>query len=70
MKKGEAPKNGKKEGPRTRVKTSGETNSPPGYPSLHRAGSGGGVKHIKSETNLSPSLFLGWILFVCHLGPI
>ena len=30
MKKGEAPKNGTKEGPGTRVKTSGETNSPPG----------------------------------------
>ena len=30
MKKGEAPKNGTKEGPKTRVKTSGETNSPPG----------------------------------------
>jgi len=32
-----------KEGPRTRMKTSGRTNSTP----LHRAGPGGGKQHIK-----------------------
>ena len=37
-----------KEGPRTRVRTSGKTNSTPGWPNLHRAGSGGGEKNIKT----------------------
>ena len=41
------------------MRTSGKANSPPGWPSLHRAGSGGG-KHIqKEEPKLSPMLFLG-----------
>ena len=35
------------EGPRTRVRVSGKTNSPPGYPKLHRADLGGGDKCIK-----------------------
>ena len=35
-------KNRTKEGPRTRVRTSGKTKSPPGHPNLHRAGSRGG----------------------------
>ena len=32
--------------PRTRMRTSGETNSTPGQPSLHRAGTGEEKKHI------------------------
>ena len=43
-KKGKAHENKTKEGPRTGVRTSGETNSPPGQPSLHSVGSGGGDK--------------------------
>ena len=35
-----------KEGPRTGVRTSGKTNSTPGWPSLHRTGPGT-EKHIK-----------------------
>ena len=46
-KKGKAHGNKTKEGLRTGVRTSGETNSPPGYPSLHRAGSGEGEKTYK-----------------------
>ena len=37
-------KNRTKERSRTGVRTSGKTNSPPGYSNLHRAGSGGGGK--------------------------
>ena len=44
-----------KEGPRTRMKTSGRTNSTP----LHRAGPGGGKKHIRGEAKaLSQGLSL------------
>ena len=47
--------NGTKENLRTRVRTSGETKSPPGYPNLCRAGSGGGErKHIKRGTKIEP----------------
>ena len=36
----------------TRVRTSGKTNSPPGWPNLHRAGSRGrGKKHKKRRQN-------------------
>ena len=47
--KGKAHENRTKEGPRTRVKTSGKINSPPGQPNLHRAGQAqwGGDKCIK-----------------------
>ena len=46
-KKGKGHKNRTKEGQRTGVRTSGKTNSPPGYPNLQRAGSEGGERHIK-----------------------
>ena len=54
QKKGKVHKNRTKENPRTGVRTSGETNSPPGQPNLHRAGSGGwgggGYKCVKGES--------------------
>ena len=37
-KKGKARTNRTKEGPRTRVRTSGKTNNTPGWPNLHRTG--------------------------------
>ena len=40
--KGKACENRTKEGLRTGVRTSGRTNSTPGWPNLHRAGPGGG----------------------------
>ena len=40
--KGKARENRTKEGLRTGVRTSGRTNSTPGWPNLHRAGPGGG----------------------------
>ena len=43
-KKGKAHENKTKEGQRTGMRTSGETNNPPGYPSLYKAGSGEGEK--------------------------
>ena len=46
-KKGKAHGSKTKEGLRTGVRASGETNSPPGYPSLHRAGLGEGEKTYK-----------------------
>ena len=54
--KGEAPKNGTKEGPKTRVKTSGEANSSPVQPNLHRVGSEEEENIQKEEPKLSPSL--------------
>ena len=36
--KGKAHENRTKEGPRTRVRTSGKLNNTPGWPNLHRAG--------------------------------
>jgi len=49
------------------VRTSGKTNSPPGFPNLHRAGSGGGEKTYKKRSQIEPgcgllfsSLLLGW----------
>ena len=40
QKKGKTPKNRTKEGPRTGVRTSGKTNSTPGWPNIHRTGPG------------------------------
>ena len=50
--RGKDHENRTKEGPRTRVRTSGKTNSTLGWPNLHRAGSGGGEKNIKRPTRL------------------
>ena len=50
-----------KEGPRTRVRTSGKTNNTPGWPNLHRTGPGR-EKHIKrgaKASSLSLSRMLG-----------
>ena len=44
-------------GPRTRVRTSGKTNSTPGWPNLHRTGPGR-EKHIKRGAKALFSLFL------------
>ena len=57
--KGKAHENETKEGPRTRVRTSGKTSNTPGWPSLHRTGPGR-EKHIKrgakaSSLALSPA---------------
>ena len=61
QRKEETGENGTKENPRTGVRTSGETNSPPGQPNLHGAGSGGGDKTFKkrSQEGLRPALMLG-----------
>ena len=42
------------------MRTSGKTNSPPGHPNLHKAGSGGGEKDIKrgAKTETWASLLL------------
>ena len=56
QRKEKASKNRTREGPRTRVRTSGGTKSPPGQPSLHRAGSGG-RERLKKEPKLRPSSF-------------
>ena len=48
QRKKKACENGTKENLRTRVRISGETNSPPGWPSLHTADSEGGDKWIKA----------------------
>ena len=58
-KEGESHGSGTKGGLRTRVRTSGKTNSPPGYPNLWRAASGGGEKACKKR-----SLGQG-LLFMC-----
>ena len=49
--KGKARENRTKDGRRTRVQTSGKTNSPPDKPNLHKAGPGGGEKRyiIRSQ---------------------
>ena len=55
QRKEKASENRTKEGPRTRVRPSGKTNSPPGQPNLHRADSGGGeIKHIKRGAKIEP----------------
>ena len=64
--KEKACKNGTKENPRTRVRTSGETNSPPGQPNLNRADSGGGEKAYKKR---SPRLSLSLLGLVTLMPP-
>ena len=51
-------KNRTKEGLRTGVRTSGKTNSPPGWPSLYRAGSGEEKKHRKRGAKIGLRAFL------------
>ena len=58
QRKGKACKNGTKENPKMGMRTSGETNSPPGQPPLHRAGSGGGRSLYKKRSQDEPPLFL------------
>ena len=66
QRKEKACENSTKEGLRTRVGTSGETNSPPGQPNLHRAGLGGGEKkHIKRGAKIEP----GVSLHIFQVGP-
>ena len=60
QRKEKACEDGKKENPRTRVRTSGETNSLPGYTNLHRAASGGGDNHIKRGAETEPLSFYMW----------
>ena len=50
--RGKNHKNRTKEGPRTRVRTSGKTKSTPGWTNLHRAGSGGGERNIERGASL------------------
>ena len=50
--KGKAHENETKEGPRTGVRTSGKTNTTPGWPSLHRTGPGR-EKHINRGARAS-----------------
>ena len=61
--KGKARENRAKEGPRTGVRTSGKTNSPPGSPDLFRAGSRGRRQMYKRRSpkdwDLSSSRLLG-----------
>ena len=52
QRKENAPQNGTKVNLRTRVRISGETNSPPGWPSLHTADSEGEDKWIKAGSQL------------------
>ena len=47
-----------KEGQRTQVRTSGKTNSLPGEPNSHRAGSGEEKKHIKRGARIEPGASL------------
>ena len=58
IRKGKAPENRTKEGPRTRVRTSGKTNSSPDLPNLHRAGPGGGGKTYKKRNQRAEGLSL------------
>ena len=57
-----------KEGPRTRVKTSEQT-ALLAKPNLHRAGPGGGKKHIKGRAKAmhSSTLFSLSLGFSCYL---
>ena len=54
-----------KEGPRTRVRTSVKTNSPPDHPNLQRAGSGGKEKTYKKRSQnwagVLSSLCIFWV---------
>ena len=51
QRKEKAHKNTTKDGLRAGVRSSGETNSPPGLPDLPRAGMGGERKHKKGSQN-------------------
>ena len=64
-KKEKARENRTKEDLRIGVRTSGKTNSPPGSPSLHRAGSGG-----EGKKKLSLSLCLFWVGPPSHLEDV
>ena len=75
--KEKACKNGTKENPRTRVRTSGEKNSPPGQPNYTGQAQGEEPKRIKRGASLSPLLFLGQptlmpcqIKLSCNTGPL
>ena len=57
-------KNRTKEGPRTGVRTSGKTNSTPGWPSLYRAGSGGGGQTYKERSHIGLGGFSSRIFWV------
>ena len=50
QRKEKARENRTKEVRRTGVRTSGETNSPPGQPDFHRVGSEGGEKTYKKRS--------------------
>ena len=50
QRKEKAHENTTKEHPRTRARTSGEANSPPGQPNLHRAGSGEGDRTYEKKS--------------------
>ena len=54
--KGKARENRTKEGPRTRVRTSGRKNSTPGWPDLHGAGPRGGQNIKRGAKALGVSL--------------
>ena len=58
--KGKASENETKEGPRTRVRTSGKTNNTPGWPNLQRTGPGRD-KHMNRRAKAS-SLALSCVL--------
>ena len=57
--RGKDHENRTKEVSRTRVRISGKTNSTPGWPNLHRAGSGGGEKKHKKRSLSSLHIF--WV---------
>ena len=71
---GKARKNETKEGPRTRVRTSGKTNNTPGWPNLHRTGPGRD-RHVNRgarASSLSPSCWGALLLLSldpCALTP-
>ena len=59
QRKGKACENRTQDGLRARMRTSGKANSPPGWPSLHRAGSGGGKTHSKRGAKTEPHATFG-----------
>ena len=63
---GEKPAKIEKEGPRTRVRTSGKTNSTRGWLSLHKTGPGR-EKHKKRSQSSPLSLPCAGALFSSHL---
>ena len=62
-KQGKVRENRKKEGPRTRVRTSGKTNSPPGNP-VYIGQAQGKEKNIKRGAKIEPGLLFS----LCLLG--